>query len=145
MGEGGAQIGANQFFGERNANNSGPQHQHIHIVMFDALMSGISVVAHGRPDSWDLVDGNGRTDAAAADQHAALDGRALDGFTDGFRKIGIIVRRVHHEGTDVDNLMAELPEKIRNVLLQWETGVIGANRDAHIEQHNTCAILSFGG
>jgi hypothetical protein len=31
------------------------------------------------------------------------------------------------------------------VLLQGETGVIGANRDAHIEHHNTCAILAEGG
>jgi hypothetical protein len=34
---------------------------------------------------------------------------------------------------------------LHDVLLQSEAGVIGANRDAHIEHHNTCEILSESG
>jgi hypothetical protein len=110
-------IRRDQFLGKRDTDNPRPEHQHVHVVMFDALVSGIGIVAHRCANPRDLVDGDRRADAAAADQYAAFGLGVDDGFTDGFGKIWVIVRGIKVEGADIEDVVAKVAEEIGDVLL----------------------------
>ncbi len=48
-----------------------PKHQHIHVVVFHALVRRISVVAHARANTRNLVGGHAHAHARTADENAA--------------------------------------------------------------------------
>src|SRR3954453_7008607 len=62
--------------GKLGADDLRAQAEHVHVVVLDALVRGVDVVADGRANPGDLAGGNRRADAGAADQDAAV-GAAL--------------------------------------------------------------------
>ena len=61
-----------QILREGDANNARSEHKHIHIVVLDALMRRISVMAYSRANAGKLVGRDAGADAAAADEDATL-------------------------------------------------------------------------
>ena len=107
-----------------------PRTMHVHVVVFDALMRGVRVVAHGRAHAGDLAGGDRRADAAAANQHAALGQTVGDRETERERVVRIVdgLRRVR---TDVEHVVSVTTEALGDVLLQGVARVVRANDDAH--------------
>ena len=58
--------------GGLDADDPGPERQDVHVVVLHALVRRVRVVADRRPDPADLVGRDGRADARAADQDAAV-------------------------------------------------------------------------
>ena len=83
---------AHQILGQRYANDTGTQHKNINIVVLDALMRGIGVVAHSRPNAGKFVGSDAGADTAAADEDAAFGSAIEHGAAHGFGEIGIIRR-----------------------------------------------------
>ena len=52
-------IGGDEFLGESDSDDARAEHKHVHIVVLDALMRGINIVAHGGADAFDFVGGDG--------------------------------------------------------------------------------------
>ena len=60
-----------QFFSQRGSDNPGPQAKHIHIIVLDALVSGIGVMTDPRVDSLDFIGGDACTYPRTADENPA--------------------------------------------------------------------------
>ena len=121
---------AHELVRELGADDARAQHDDVHVVVFDALMRGIRVVAHGRAHAGDLAGGDRRADAAAANQHAALRQAVGDRETERERVVRIVdgLRRVR---ADVEHVVSVTTEALGDVLLQGVTRVVRANDDAH--------------
>src|SRR5260370_22178436 len=91
--EGGAQERPDQILRQRGADDARADDQHVHVVVFDALVGRVAVVADGGADAGDLVGRHRRPHAAAADQDAALRAPVKDGAADRLGGIRIIDRR----------------------------------------------------
>ena len=135
------QKGFHQIFGERAGDYARTEHEDVHVVVFDALVRGIGVVANGGADAVEFVGGDGGADAAAADENAAFDRARLDGFADGLGEIGIIAR-LRVVSAEIDNAVAEPFDERAEVILQFEPGVIGGDGDFHFIQINTAIDFS---
>src|SRR5580765_1108807 len=61
-----------QVFGQFHANDARTEHQHVHIVMFDALMCRIAVMANRSTNAYEFICRDACTDAASANQNAAI-------------------------------------------------------------------------
>src|SRR5215210_3941950 len=53
--ERGREEGQRALDGDLRADHPRAEHEHVHVVVFDALVSGVRVVADGRPDPPDLA------------------------------------------------------------------------------------------
>ena len=72
VGEAGAQEGPHQLPCQLDADHPGAEHQDVHVVVLDALMGRVGVVAEAGADAGELVRRDGGAHAAPADQHAPL-------------------------------------------------------------------------
>src|ERR1051325_1985125 len=70
--EAGGEEGAHELARELDAHDLTTQAEHVHVVVLDALVRGVRVVADSRSDAGELARGNRGSDARAADEHAAL-------------------------------------------------------------------------
>src|SRR5215207_5684457 len=61
-----------QVCGERRAHNLGAEAEDVHVVVLDALMCRIDVVADCGANSVELVRRDGGSDAGSTDEHASL-------------------------------------------------------------------------
>ena len=104
----------------------------VHVVVFDALVGGVGVVADAGADSPDLVGGDGRADSAAAYHYAALGLAGCDGFGDGLGEVGEVVRRVEFVSADVHNLVSQRFDVSLQFFFQWVSPVVGPYDYAHI-------------
>ncbi len=108
-----------------------PEDNHVHIVVLHALVCRIGVVAHAGADAGNLVGRHADTDARAADQNAPLGHALLDGVSNLFGKVRIIVGLIAVVGAQIDDLMS-LPGQVgADIFLQWESGVVGADDELH--------------
>src|SRR6266545_7322910 len=67
--EAGAKERANELCGELSANDLRAEAEHVHVIVFDTLMSGVDVVADRRTDSVDLAGRDCGADNRAADKY----------------------------------------------------------------------------
>ena len=72
--------------GRLRADHPRAERQDVHVVVLDALVGRVRVVADGRPDAADLVRGDARPDAGAADQDAAVGLAVADGVAEPLRR-----------------------------------------------------------
>ena len=84
-----------------------PEGQHVHVVVLDALVRGVRVVADGRADAADLVGGDARADARAADEDAAVRLAAGDRQPEPLGEVRVVVGRVRAVAAQVDPLVVE--------------------------------------
>src|SRR5262249_51512259 len=104
------QEGAHQVDGERRPDDLGAEAEHVHVVVLDALVGRIDVVAHGAADPVELRDGDRGTDARAADEHADLGIPVLDRLADLARLVGVV--DPHLVGFDPE-VQGVVPERVQ--------------------------------
>ena len=80
----------------------GAERQDVHVVVLDALVRRIRVVADGRPDAAHLVGGHRRADARAADEDPALRLAGDDRVTEPLGEVRVVVVRVGAVAAEVD-------------------------------------------
>src|SRR6266540_274057 len=76
--------------GKLGADDLRAEAEHVHVVVLDALVGGVDVVADGGTDSRELAGRDRGADPGAADEHAALCLTAEDGLADLPRLLGIV-------------------------------------------------------
>ena len=103
--------------------------EHVHIVVLNALMRRVSVVADAGPDARDLVRSNANTDATATDQDPSIGTTLDDLFADGGGKVWEIAAGIAM-GTAVDQRLHGWRESFGNQRLDRKAGVIAADGDA---------------
>src|SRR6478609_238621 len=130
MGEPGAQEEPHQLPRQLDADHPRAEDQDVHVVVLDALMGGVAVVAQPGADAGQLVRRHRRPDAAAAEEHAALH-RAAEHRARHHRGDIRIVHRLRAVGAEIDDLMAERAERWDQRLLELESRVVRAEGDLH--------------
>src|SRR5947209_1493887 len=85
-----AQERADQLRRQRRADDLGAEAEDVHVVVLDALVGGVRVVADRGADAGDLAGGDGGADAGAADQDPALRAAAEHGVADVARLVRIV-------------------------------------------------------
>ena len=129
-GEASVQERANQLAGELDADDTTAEHQHVHVVVLDALVRRIGVMAQSGANPGNPVRGHRCANAAPAEQDAALGPVLAQGSTDGLRIVGI-VHRIGAVGAQVEDLAMLRGQESLHRLLQRESGMIRSYRDAH--------------
>jgi hypothetical protein len=89
--ESGGKKCLNQFSSERVTDYEAAEVDHVNVVVLDALVRGKSFMDQARPDARHLVSGDGCTDTASTDGHAAIHLPASDCTGHGHNKIRIII------------------------------------------------------
>ncbi len=97
-------------------------------------------MAEAGPHSGQLVRRDGRPNARAAEQNAALDSPRLNGLANGGRNVGVIVRLRWVVCPQVKDIVTLPFENHDQILLEVEGGVVAADRD----QHGSPSILMRG-
>src|SRR5581483_7532769 len=105
--------GADELDGDLRPNDTRAEGEHVHVVVLDALVRGVRVVADGTADAGDLVRRDRCADAAPADQHAAVSAAGCHRIADRAREVGVVDGRVADDA------------------LEWESRVVGGDGEAH--------------
>ena len=140
--EAGVQERANQLVGELDADDATAEHEHVHVVVLDALVRRVRVMAETSANARNPVRDHRRADAAAAEEDAALGPRLADGRGDGLRVVGI-VHRILAVSTHVDHLEMLGGQERLHRLLQLEAGMIRADGHAHRDHLLALAICAL--
>ena len=93
-GERGTQEGDRAFERRLGADDACPESEDVHVVVLDALVGRVGVVANGGADAPNLVGCHGGSDARPADEDPAIDLTITDGMTETSGEIRIVVIRV---------------------------------------------------
>ena len=101
-----------------------------HVIVLNALVRRIGVVAQSGADPGNPVGGHRRANAAPAEQDAAFGPILAQGSTYGLRIVGII-HRIGAVGAQVQDLAILRGQEGFHRLLECESGMILTYRDAH--------------
>src|SRR5256714_7060614 len=132
-----AELGAEEreraFERQLRTDDPRAQHQHVHVIVLDALVGGVRVVADRRANAADLAGRDRGADAGAADQDAAVREPATDGLTQSLREVRVVVMRIGSVAAEVDELVvgAGLTDPPNQVVLQRCAGMVRGESDAH--------------
>jgi hypothetical protein len=112
-----------------------PERQHVHVVVLDALMRGIRVVADRRSDAAHLVDRDARADTRAADEDPTVRLTVLDRRPSRCAKSGSRRRDpTHPRRGRCTRDSAPHPQPADQRVLQRRSGVVGGEGDAHVRR-----------
>src|SRR5689334_8651753 len=128
----GGQERANQVGGQLGADDLRPEAEHVHVVVLDALVCGVHVVADRGADTRQLARGDRCADAGAADEHATLGGAAEDRLSDLACLIGVVDAHGVCIRAKVDDVVAELGELFENTLAKLDAAMIERDRHLHM-------------
>jgi len=108
-----------------------PEHEDVHIVVLNALLRRVVVMAHRSAYAFEFVGGDGNTDAAAANQNAAIRLAALHLLCNQGGKIGIIVGLPRLMRPNIGDVVPALFEVFHRALLHVIAGVVGSDYNFH--------------
>src|SRR4249920_3067155 len=80
--EGGTEKYPDEIGGKLRADHLGAQAEHVHVVVLDALVGGVDVVADRGANARELAGRHARADARTADEDAALGVAGEKGLAD---------------------------------------------------------------
>src|SRR3954452_8088813 len=129
--EAGREEGSRQLGGHFGADDLGAEAEHVHVVVLDALVRGIGVVADRCADARDLVGRDRRDDARAADEQRSLGLAAADRLGDLTRLVGVVDPRLRLVGAQIDRLVPERPQLLQQPLAQVDAAVVEGDGDSH--------------
>jgi hypothetical protein len=113
----------NQLAGEFDTDDTTAEHQHVHVVVLNALMRRIGVVAQAGADPGNPVRGHRCANAAPAEQDAALGPVFAQRLTHGLCIVGI-VHRIGAVSAQVKDVAMLRGQENLHRLLQRESGMI---------------------
>jgi predicted PurR-regulated permease PerM len=129
-GEASVQERADQLPGKLGADDAAAQHQHVHVIVLDALVRRVGVMAKSGTNPGYPVGGHRCANPASAEENAALRLVLAQGLADRLRVIGI-VHRIGAIGAQVENLAMLLGQESLHRFLQCESRMVRAYGDAH--------------
>jgi hypothetical protein len=115
---------------ERGTDDARSQNQYIHIVVFHALVSGISIVAYRCANPGHFIGRDTNADSRAADQDAPLRQRCHKRPTDRCSEIRI-VRWLSVVGAEVRDIVTKPSNVPDYFLLESETRMVRSDCDLH--------------
>ena len=129
----GTEVGSHDLQGKLDRHDPAAQAEHIEIVMLDALVGRIRVVADGGPDPGHLRGRHGGTDTAAADEDSAVGLIALDRPAQPDGEVGVVVSWIRAVAAEIDQLVgASLGAQAdKELILEGGPAVIGRKGNAH--------------
>src|SRR6202035_2908335 len=92
IGKLGGEEGLHQLLGELHPDDAGAENQYVHVVVLDALMRGVGVVAYRRANACQFIGRYACPYTAAADQHTPFSFAVEYGLAYGLREVRIIGR-----------------------------------------------------
>ncbi len=129
--ESGTKKRGREIPGKFHADYARTENQHVHVVVLHSLVRGVRVVAKAGSNAMDLVGSHAGAHPAPTDQDAPFRPSIEHGVSKRGGKIRIIVRMGGIVGSQIENVVASLPEFIRQKLLKIESRVICRDSDAH--------------
>src|SRR6266511_2622254 len=124
---------AHQLARQLRTHHLGADAEHVHVVVLDALVRRVRVVAGRRADPRELAGRYGRADSRAADQDTALGRRGVDRLTDFAGLVRIVDSRLGGVGPEVDRLVAGADDLLENALTELDATMVEPDRDPHRE------------
>src|SRR4051794_30311064 len=91
---------------ELRTDDARPEHEHVHVVVLDALVRGVRVVADRGANAADLAGRNRGADAGTADEDPSLRRAATYRLAEPLREVRVVVVRIGAVATEVDQLVA---------------------------------------
>jgi hypothetical protein len=130
-----------QFHGHFVTYDARTQAQHIHVIVFDALMSGIGVMADPRTDAGNLVGCHADADSTAAQQDSAIRAAVKNRLSDLPGKIWIVDGAIGIRPA-IDDVVSRRLNDGADPLLQRKTTMITSQRNSHDFQIPVCLRFS---
>jgi 23S rRNA (cytosine1962-C5)-methyltransferase len=131
--ESGGQPYPDDFIRQTERDDPAAHREHVRIIVLAGQSRRIEVVAQSRADPGHLVRGNLLSLAASAEHDAAIGRARGDGARHRQADRRVVDRFLAVRSMVVD-AVAEPRERLFEMLLQHETGVVGADGDAHGER-----------
>ena len=124
------EVCAHQFAGEFRADDARAKAQHVHAVVFYALVGGERIVASGGADAAKFVGRHAGAGTGAAYENSSIGRSITQRFGDGARVVRI-VDGVGRMSPEIKHLMAEFARFLENTGFQGKPGVVGCNCNLH--------------
>ena len=131
--ERGGEERAHEVLGEARPDHLGAEAEDVHVVVLDALVRGVDVMADGCPDAGDLARGDRSADAGAADEDAALGLSVLDRGAELGRLHGVVDPHRVGVGAEVDDLVPLLAQRLEDRLAEVDSPVVERHSDFHAQ------------
>ena len=138
--ETGAEERADHLARERWPDDPLAEAEDVHVVVLDTLARRVGVVADTSAEARVLVDRDADTDAAAADQHAAIRVSLADLPRDQRREVRVVVGLDVLVGADVDDRVSESSDVGPQVLFEREAGVVAT--ECHSQRRSSEHLAS---
>src|SRR5262245_7080669 len=122
---------AHGLAGQLRADHLGAEAEHVHVVVFDALVSRIGVVADRGADAVDLAGGDRCADARPAHEDGALGDAASDRLADFAGLVWIVDSGLRLVGPEVDRLVSGAHDLLEHALPQLHAAMVEGDRDPH--------------
>ena len=132
------QKGLDQFPGERRPDHFSTQTKDIHVVIFDALMGGEDIMDEPGTHAGNLVRGDGRSHAAAAERHSAFNLPRGDGPGQGDDEVGVVISGVQLVCAEVHDLVPRATQRLRHLPFQGKPSMVRGDSHAHHGFSLTC-------
>ncbi len=126
-----AEEESHEIGGQLGADHVRTQAEHVHVVVLDALVGGIRIVADGSADPRQLRGGDRGADTGAADQDAALGLPRADRLAELARLVWIVDPHGTVGDAEVDGIVAENSELLEHALAKLRTAVVERDRHSH--------------
>src|SRR4051794_13325309 len=122
---------ADKLARELCADDLRPDAEDVHVVVLDALVGGVRVVADRSADTRKLAGGDRGADAGAADEDAALRGTRPDRLAELSRLVRVIDPRLGSIGTEIDRLVTGAHDLLEHTLAELDAAMVEGDRDSH--------------
>src|ERR671918_653261 len=126
-----AQEGPHELAGQLRADHLGSEAENVHVVVLDALVRRVRVVADRGTDPSKLVRGHGGADAGAADEYAALCLAPKDRLPDLPSLVRVVDPRLGCIRPEVEHLMTLLGDDVADALAELDATVVEGYGDTH--------------
>ena len=100
------------------------------VVVFAGQASGFEIPAEGAADAFDFIGDDGFAVSRAAEDDAAVEFAAGDGFGSRANENGIIHRRVA-EGTEIADIVTQIVQEDFDFLFVIKASMVGSDGDLH--------------
>src|SRR5581483_2942352 len=111
---------------ELRPDHARPDAEDVHVVVLDALVRRVVIVADARADSRELVRGDADADAASAEDDPAVRLAGTDRFAHGLGDVGVVGRNARVVGAEIRDVVPGGTEVVDHHLLQRKARVIRA-------------------
>lgn len=118
--------------GEFVSDNAGAEAEHVHVVMFHALVRGVGVVTDPGPHPGVLIEGDADADTAAAQDDPPFCLTSSHGFADASGEVRVVVEGIFVVGSQILEVHAQALELSENVLLEVVASVVRGDNKFHV-------------